>query len=181
MREIEYRARKALGKKVSRHPRRCDKATVRKKHPVGGEHVQMRIEVDQVAEGPHKMSFASCSTCSGGMPAAARYGTGSRPVFMLWFETVSILTVCPDRTRSTGGLFAAIQPQLTVSGLERKVASGTGRTDTGGIAAGVMAGPGFGSCPGAGAASNQVAVDPARGGKQPAVLVELGDHLRADR
>lgn len=51
--KIEHRAPEALGQKACRHPRQCDKATAGKKHAVGCEHVQMRIEVDQVAEGLH--------------------------------------------------------------------------------------------------------------------------------
>lgn len=41
--KIEHGAPKALGKKIFRHRRQCDKTAVGKKRPVGGEHVQKAL------------------------------------------------------------------------------------------------------------------------------------------
>src|SRR6185369_16880191 len=83
------------------------------------------------------MSTASLSTWSGAMPARPKNVTGSTPVLTPPWETVSILTVCPDLMRNTGGISAAKEPQTTVSGVERSVASGVRLTGTGCAAAAV--------------------------------------------
>ena len=57
------------------------------------------------------------------MPARPKYVTGSSLPLIPWCVTVSTRTRCPDFTRSTGARSAAIQPQLTVSGVERSTAS----------------------------------------------------------
>src|SRR3954468_6966572 len=83
------------------------------------------------------MSTASLSTWSGAMPARPKNVTGSTPVLTPPWETVSILTVCPDLMRNTGGMSAAKYPQTTVSGVECSVASGVRLTGTGCAAAAV--------------------------------------------
>src|SRR5262245_4964023 len=66
------------------------------------------------------MSEASGSTFPGAMPAVAKNATGSLSVLRPWCVTVSTRTVCPDLTRRTGARSAAIQPQLTVAGVDGK-------------------------------------------------------------
>src|SRR6476660_1456346 len=83
------------------------------------------------------MSTASLRTWSGAMPARPKNVTGSTPVLTPPWETVSILQVCPDLMRNTGGMSAAESPQITVSGVERSVASGVRLTGTGCAAAAV--------------------------------------------
>jgi len=46
----KHRAPKALGKKCLRYSGQADKAPIGKERPIGGEHVYMRVEVDQVTE-----------------------------------------------------------------------------------------------------------------------------------
>ncbi len=46
----KHRAPKAFGEKCLRHGRQRDKAPLGKEGSVGGEHVHMRVEVDQIAE-----------------------------------------------------------------------------------------------------------------------------------
>src|SRR5262245_63327869 len=65
------------------------------------------------------------------MPALPKNVTGSSLVSRPWCETVSIFTVWPDLMVSAGGRSAVRYPQITVSGVERSVASGVafGGTD----------------------------------------------------
>src|SRR5262245_14213025 len=65
------------------------------------------------------MSDASGSTFPAAIPAAPKNATASLSVLSPWCVTVSMSTACPDFTRMTGSRSAAIQPQLTVSGVER--------------------------------------------------------------
>src|SRR5262245_25152243 len=58
------------------------------------------------------------------MPALPKNVTGSSLVSRPWCETVSIFTVWPDLMVSAGGRSAVRYPQITVSGVERSVASG---------------------------------------------------------
>src|SRR5262245_16504764 len=58
------------------------------------------------------------------MPALPKNVTGSSLVRRPWCETVSIFTVWPDLMVSAGGRSAVRYPQITVSGVERSVASG---------------------------------------------------------
>src|SRR4051794_20091731 len=58
------------------------------------------------------------------MPAEAKNVAGSSLPIRPWCETVSIFTVWPDLMVSAGGRSAVRYPQITVSGVERSVASG---------------------------------------------------------
>src|SRR5262245_27418977 len=58
------------------------------------------------------------------MPAEAKNVAGSSLPRRPWCETVSIFTVSPDLIVSAGGRSAVRYPQITVSGVERSVASG---------------------------------------------------------
>src|SRR5262245_46874088 len=58
------------------------------------------------------------------MPAEAKNVAGSSLPSRPWWETVSIFTVWPDLMVSAGGRSAVRYPQITVSGVERSVASG---------------------------------------------------------
>src|SRR5262245_23295659 len=58
------------------------------------------------------------------MPALPKNVTGSSLVSRPWCETVSIFTVWPDLMVSAEGRSAVRYPQITVSGVERSVASG---------------------------------------------------------
>src|SRR5262245_40333077 len=57
------------------------------------------------------------------MPAEAKNVAGSSLPSRPWCETVSIFTVWPDLMVSAGGRSAVRYPQITVSGVERSVAS----------------------------------------------------------
>src|SRR5262245_2703585 len=58
------------------------------------------------------------------MPALPKNVTGSSLAGRPWCETGSIFTVWPDLMASSGGRSAVRYPQITVSGVERSVASG---------------------------------------------------------
>src|SRR5262245_31373901 len=64
------------------------------------------------------------------MPALPKNVTGSSLVSRPWCETVSIFTVWPDVIVSAGGRSAVRYPQITVSGVERSVASGVAFGET---------------------------------------------------
>src|SRR4029450_10895199 len=58
------------------------------------------------------------------MPAEAKNVAGSSLPSRPWWETVSIFTVWPDLMVSAAGRSAVRYPQITVSGVDRSVASG---------------------------------------------------------
>ena len=62
--ELKHRAPKALGQQRFGHWRTRDERALGTEHPVGGEHMQVRIEVGQIPEGLQPLSRnASTLSC----------------------------------------------------------------------------------------------------------------------
>ena len=63
--ERKHRAPEALGEQRFGHRRQRDERALGTEHPVGGEHMQVRVEVRQVPEGLHEQDRRAQNPCAG--------------------------------------------------------------------------------------------------------------------